>query len=59
LIRILKDEARRSKMLRDYTLIRQALGSELLTPPTERTAQIAEEMLSEATARAEPERVAV
>jgi lipid-A-disaccharide synthase len=59
LIRILKDETRRSKMLRDYTLIRQALGSELLTPPTERTAQIAEEMLSEATARAEPERVAV
>jgi lipid-A-disaccharide synthase len=59
LIRILKDEARRNKMLRDYTLIHQALGSELLMPPTERTAQIAEEMLSEATARAEPERVAV
>jgi len=59
LVRLLKDEAARDKMLRDYALIREALGSELLMPPTERTAQIVEEMLSEATARAEPERVAV
>jgi lipid-A-disaccharide synthase len=59
LVRVLKDEAARDKMLRDYALIRQALGSELLMPPTERTAQIVEEMLSEATGRAEPERVAV
>ncbi len=59
LVRVLKDEAARDKMLRDYALIRQALGSELLMPPTERTAQIVEEMLSEATRRAAPERVAV
>jgi lipid-A-disaccharide synthase len=59
LVRVLKDEAARDKMLRDYALIRQALGSELLMPPTERTAQIVEEMLSEAAGRAEPERVAV
>ena len=59
LVRVLKDEAARDKMLRDYALIRQALGSELLMPPTERTAQIVEEMLSEAMGRAEPERVAV
>jgi lipid-A-disaccharide synthase len=59
LIRLLKDEAARDNMLRDYALIRQALGSELLMPPTERTAQIVEEMLSEATGRVEPERVAV
>jgi lipid-A-disaccharide synthase len=59
LSRVLKDEAARDKMLRDYALIRQALGSELLMPATERTAQIVEEMLREATGRAEPERVAV
>jgi lipid-A-disaccharide synthase len=59
LVRVLKDEAARDKMLRDYALIRQALGSELLMPATERTAQIVEEMLREATGRAEPERVAV
>ena len=59
LLRVLEDEAARDKMLRDYALIRQALGSELLMPPSERTAQIVEEMLSEAMGRAEPERVAV
>jgi lipid-A-disaccharide synthase len=59
LVRVLKDETARDNMLRDYALIRQALGSELLMPPTERTAQIVEEMLSEAMGRAEPERVAV
>ncbi len=59
LLRVLKGEAARDKMLRDYALIRQALGSELLISPTERTAQIVEEMLSEAKRRAEPERVTV
>jgi lipid A disaccharide synthetase len=59
LIRLLKDVSARDKMLRDYALIRQALGAELLTAPTERTAQIVEEMLSEATGRPQPERVAV
>ena len=59
LVRVLKDEAVRDKMLQDYALIRQALGSELPIPPTERTAQIVDEMLSEAMGRVEPERVAV
>jgi lipid-A-disaccharide synthase len=61
LIRLLKDELARDKMLRDYARIRQALGAELPTPPTERTAQIVEEMLCEATGRPKPkpERVAV
>ena len=59
LLRVLKDEAARDDMLRDYALIRQALGSELLMAPTERTAQIVEEMLSETMERVEPERVAV
>lgn len=56
LIRVLHNEAAREKILRDYTLIRKALGSELLMAPTERTAQIAEEMLSEAvtTVEADP-----
>jgi lipid A disaccharide synthetase len=58
-IRILTDTAARNKMLRDYALIRQALGSELLTAPTERTAQIVEEMLSEVMEPAEAEPVAV
>jgi lipid-A-disaccharide synthase len=59
LVRVLKDETARKKMQRDYALIRQALGSELLMAPTEQTAQIVEEMLSEATSRVEPEQVAV
>ncbi len=59
LVRLLNDEAARDKMLGDYALIRQALGSELATPPTERTAQIVEEMLSEATGCVAPGRVAV
>jgi lipid-A-disaccharide synthase len=59
LIRILKDEPARGKMLRDYAAIREALGSELPMRPTERTAQIVEEMLDEATANAGAEAVAV
>lgn len=35
-------------MLSDYALVREALGSKLPVPATERTAQILEEMLSEA-----------
>jgi hypothetical protein len=34
----------------DYALIRQALGSELARPPTERTADIVEEMLAKSDA---------
>jgi len=59
LLRLLNDEAAREKMLWDYALIRQALGSELPMTPTERTAQIVEEMLYNVPASAEPERVAV
>lgn len=59
LIRLLNDQAARDEMLRDYSLVRQALGSELPFPPSERTAQIVAEMLSEARGRTEPERVAV
>jgi lipid-A-disaccharide synthase len=48
LLRILGDDAIREKMLRDYDLIRKTLGSELPVTPTERTAQIVEEMLGDA-----------
>jgi len=44
---LLTDPNKRQKMLHDYALIRRALGSELDTPPTERTAEIVEEMLNE------------
>jgi lipid A disaccharide synthetase len=57
--RLLEDGALRQKMCWDYALIRQALGSELNVPATERTAQIVEEMLNEMVAIDEPERVAV
>jgi lipid-A-disaccharide synthase len=59
LLRLLSDQPAREKMLWDYALIRQALGSELPMTPTERTAQIVEEMLNNVSANAEPERVAV
>ena len=59
LVHLLKDKAARNRMLRDYGLIRQALGSESPTAPTERTAQIVEEMLREAARPVEAERVAV
>ena len=58
LMRLLEDEAGRAKILRDYALIRRALGSELVTAPTERTAEIVEEMLSEVMEHAEAESVA-
>ncbi len=56
LTRVLHNEAAREEMLRDYSLIRKALGSELSVTPTERTAQIVEEMLIEvaATVEADP-----
>jgi lipid-A-disaccharide synthase len=47
LTRLITDESVRRRMLDDYALIRQALGSELPMPATERTAQIVEEMLNE------------
>ena len=59
LMPLLIDDSIRAKMLRDYALIGQALGSELPASPTERTAQIVEEMLSKATHTAELEKVAV
>jgi lipid-A-disaccharide synthase len=59
LLRILQNEGEREKIRRAYVSIRQALGSELLTMPTERTAQIVEEMLDEMATRVEPEPVAV
>jgi lipid-A-disaccharide synthase len=59
LIRLLENAETRNKILWDYGLIRQALGSELRMTPTERTAQIVEEMLNGAMAHAECEDVAV
>ncbi|MGZ5021618.1 MAG: lipid-A-disaccharide synthase [Chthoniobacterales bacterium] len=59
LTRLLNDESTRGRILRDYALIRQALGSELPVPATERTAQILEEMLSEAERCATPVALAV
>lgn len=68
LIRILKDRSVHDKIVQDYSLVRQALGSDLAVAPTERTAAIVEEMLnevmepveqSERAESAEPERVAV
>jgi lipid-A-disaccharide synthase len=50
LTRLLRDEAARAEMQGDYALIRQALGSELPRPPTERTADIVEEMLAKSDA---------
>jgi lipid-A-disaccharide synthase len=56
LVEILTDEKIRGAMLDDYRAIHQALGSELPMSPTERTAQIVEEMLSKSdrTADIEP-----
>ncbi len=44
---LLDDGPIRRQMLQDYELVRRALGSELPTPATERTAEIVEEMLHE------------
>ena len=57
LSRLLQDEGARARMLADYVLIREALGSQLPVRPTERTAQIVEEMLNEANRGAAVERV--
>lgn len=59
LSRLLNDGPVRRRMMEDYVLIRQALGSELPVPPTERTVQILEEMLREATNPAEAVTAAV
>lgn len=50
--RLLEDGPARREMLEDYDLIRQALGSQLPVPATERTAQLVEEMLQETKAAA-------
>jgi lipid-A-disaccharide synthase len=53
--RLLDDEAARAKMREDYALIREALGSRLPVPPTERTAQIVEEVLRQSVRGTVPE----
>jgi lipid-A-disaccharide synthase len=55
LIELLSDDHKRIKMRSEYVLIRQALGSDLLVAPTERTAQIVVEMLNESLATSEAE----
>ena len=57
--RLLDDGPTRRRMLQDYVLIRRALGSELPVAPTERTAQILEEMLHETAGRAKTVATAV
>ena len=59
LTRILGDEETRDKMVKDYGLVRKALGSDLMMSPTARTAAIVDEILTEVMEAAEPERVAV
>lgn len=55
LMRLLKSDSTREQMRRDYSEIRAALGSGLPISATERTAQIAEEMLDAGVAaEAEP-----
>ena len=44
--RLLNDETLRQKMCNDYVEVRRALGSDLETSATQRTAQIVEEMLA-------------
>jgi lipid-A-disaccharide synthase len=56
--RLLDDKAVRAKMREDYALIREALGSEKAVRPTERTAEIVEEMLCESTRGAVRETIA-
>ena len=59
LMPLLIDESVRARIRRDYKLIHRALGCDLPTSPTERTAQIVEEMLGTTARTAELERVAV
>jgi lipid-A-disaccharide synthase len=58
LIRLQQDESTREKMRRDYSAVREALGSGLPISASERTAQIAEEMLDPALATVAAEPVA-
>jgi lipid-A-disaccharide synthase len=58
LMRLLTDERIRTKMKADYALIRQALGSNSPMTPTERTAEIVEEMLGKTPTRKRAETVA-
>ena len=51
LIELLNNDRRREAMRSEYALIRRALGSDLSFAPTERTAQIVEEMLDEVSRR--------
>ena len=58
-IRLLTDQPAREKVLRDYQEIRHALGADLPLPPTERTAEIVEEMLRQKAGRLEPQQLTV
>jgi lipid-A-disaccharide synthase len=58
LIRLLTEDYARNKMKADYALIRQALGSDSPMTPTQRTAQIVEEMLEKTPTREQAENVA-
>jgi lipid A disaccharide synthetase len=53
---LIDDGEARFKMLEEYRLIRNALGAQLPVGPTERTAQIVEEMLQEANGSAVAQR---
>ncbi|MDQ2659930.1 MAG: hypothetical protein M3Y03_05870, partial [Verrucomicrobiota bacterium] len=57
--RLLDDPEVRAQAARDFAQVRQALGSELPVPPTERTAQILEEMLRETSVQPVPAQAAV
>ena len=58
LMQLLTDDRVRTKMKTDYELIREALGSNSPMTPTERTAEIVEEMLEKTPTRKRAERVA-
>jgi hypothetical protein len=57
-MRLLTDDRVRAEMKADYALIRQALGSNSPMTPTERTAEIVEEMLGKTPTRKRAETVA-
>jgi lipid-A-disaccharide synthase len=59
LLHILENKQARDEMVKDYGLVRKALGSDLRMSPTARTAAIVDEILTEVMETAEPERVAV
>lgn len=58
-LRLLNDPVAREKMLAEYSLVRQTLGSELPLPASERTAQIVDEMLEQARRRFDSKPVTV